>query len=53
MKYPYQGSDDPIKNKDLSEIDGSEIVGVLSKGRSQRSSAKTKDFFDLDLVKSK
>ena len=45
--------DDPIRNKDLSGIDGSHVVEVLSEGRSQRSSAKTKDFFDLDLMNSK
>ena len=53
MKYPYQGSDDPIRNKELSGIDGSDVVALLSEGRSQRSSAKTKDFFDLDLMNSK
>ena len=53
MKYPYQGSYDLIRNRDSSRIDGSDIVAVLSQGRSQRSSAKTKDFFDLDLMNSK
>ena len=53
MKSPYQGLDDPIRNKDSSGIDGSDIVAVLSEGRSQSSSAKTKDFFDLDLMNSK
>ena len=53
MKYPYLGSYDPIENKDSSGIYGSDIVAVLSKGRSQRSSTKTKDFFDLDLMNSK
>ena len=53
MKYPYQGSNDPIRNRDSLGIDGSDIVVVLSEGRSQRSSAKTKDFFYLDLMNSK
>ena len=53
MKYPYQGSDDLIRNRDSSGIDGSDVVAVLSEGRSQRSSAKTKDLFDLDLMNSK
>ena len=53
MKSPYLGSDDLIRNRDSSGIDGSDVVAVLSEGRSQRSSAKTKDFFDLDLMNSK
>ena len=53
MKFPYQGSDDLFGNRDSSEIDGSDVVGILSEGRSQRCSAKTKDFFDLDLMNSK
>ena len=53
MKCPYQGSDDLIKNRDSLGIDGSDIVAVLSEGRSQRSSAKNKDIFDLDLMNSK
>ena len=53
MKSPYQGLDDLIRNRDSSRIDGSDVVAVLSEGRSQRSSAKTKDFFDLDLMNSK
>ena len=53
MKSPYQGLDDPIRNKDSSGIDGSDVVAILSEGRSQRSSAKTKDLFDLDLMNSK
>ena len=53
MKSPYQGLYDPIKNRDSSGIDGSDVVAVLSQGRLQRSSAKTKDFFDLDLMNSK
>ena len=28
MKYPYQGSDYPIRNRDLSEIHGSDVVVV-------------------------
>ena len=50
IKSPYQGSDDPIQNRDSSIIDGSDVVSVLSEGRLQRSSEKTKDFFDLDLM---
>ena len=53
MKSPYQGSDDPTRNKDLSGIDGSDVVLILSEGRSQRSLAKNKYFFDLDLMNSK
>ena len=53
MKYPYQVSDDLIRNRESLGIDGSDVVAVLSEGRSQRSSAKTKDFFDLDLMNSK
>ena len=52
MKYPYQGSYDLIKNRDSSGIDGFDVVAVLSEGRSQRSLAKNKDFFDLDLMNS-
>ena len=36
MKSPYQGSDDPIRNRDSSGIDGSDVVPVLSEGRSKR-----------------
>ena len=50
MKFPYQGSDDLIRNRDLSRIDGSDVVAVLSEGRSHRSLAKTKDFIDFDLM---
>ena len=53
MKSPYQGSDNPIRNIDSSGIDGSDIVSILLQGRSQRSSAKTKELFDLDLINSK
>ena len=53
MKSPYQGSDDSIRNKDSSGIDSSDVVAVISEGKSQRSSAKTKYFFDLDLMNSK
>ena len=53
MKSPYEGSDDPIRNRDLSGINGSDVVSVLLERRSHRSSAKTKDFFDLDLINSK
>ena len=53
MKSSYQGSDDPIRNIDSFGIDGSDVVSILSKGSSQRSSAKTKDFFELDLINSK
>ena len=53
MKSSYQGLDDPIINRDSFGIDGFDVVAVLSKGRSQRSSAKTKDLFDLDLMNSK
>ena len=53
IKSPYQGSDDPIRNRDLSGIDGSDIVVVLLEGRSQRSSKKAKDLFDLDFMNSK
>ena len=53
MKSPYQGSDDLIRNRDSSGIDGSGVVAVLSEGRSHRSLAKTKDYFDLDLINSK
>ena len=52
MKYPYQ-SDNPIRKRDLSGIDGFDIVAVISEGRAQRSSTKTKDFFNLDLMNSK
>ena len=30
MKSPYQGSNDLIKNRDSSGIDGSDVVAVLS-----------------------
>ena len=53
MKSPYQGSYDLIKNKYSLRIDGSDVVTVLSEGRSQRILAKTNDFFDLDLMNSK
>ena len=53
MKSPYQGLDDPIRNRDLSRIDGSDVVAVVSEERSHISSAKTKDFFDLNLMNSK
>ena len=53
MKYPYQGSDDPIRNIVSPGIDGFDVVVVLLERRSQRSSTKTKDFFDLDLMNSK
>ena len=53
MKCPYQGSDDLIRSRESSRIDGSIVVTVLLEGRSQRISTKTKDFFDLDLMNSK
>ena len=52
IKSPYQGSNNAISNRDSLGIDGSDVVLVLSEGRSQRSSAKTKDLFDLDLMNS-
>ena len=53
MKSPYQGSDGSIRNKDSSGRDGSDVVAILSEGRSQRSSTKSKDFFEFDLMNSK
>lgn len=53
MKSPYQGLDDPIRNRDLSGIDGFDVVAILLEGMSQRSSVKTKDLFELDLMNSK
>lgn len=50
---PYHASDDKIRNRDSSKIDGSTYESMEVEGRSQSNSAKTNDFFDLDLMNSK
>ena len=52
-KYPYHRSDDLITNKYSSRMDGFDVDSMLLEGRSQISSVKTKEFFDLDLINSK
>lgn len=50
---PYHVLDDEIRNIDSSGIGSLDVVSFLAVGRSQISSKKTKDFFDLDLMNSK